>query len=107
MCKCQTLKASNLFELLVYSSQFGRFTQWVDCFKILFGVSSNTIMEEHRKLEEMINLQFGEAKNFRMGDRNENNFLKVTWIDRLSSRNHRKMNTMTTNSKIIIIKVID
>jgi len=47
---------SNLFELLVVSSQDKRFGEWIKCFELLFGVSADQIMTDYNQLITLVNV---------------------------------------------------
>ena len=47
---------SNLFELLVVSSEDKRFMEWMKCFELLFNVTSDQIMTDYNQLFTLINV---------------------------------------------------
>ena len=83
-----SLKASNLFELLLYSSKLGRFEQWFDCFSILFGVSPSTLKDEYENLKEMVQIKI-EEKNYETLGEAHGSFV---WIEEINSKTSRKGN---------------
>ena len=49
------MKVSNLFELLLVSSNDGRFGEWVKCFELIFDISADQIMTDYYELFTLIN----------------------------------------------------
>ena len=84
-----SLKVSNLFELLLYSSELGRFEQWFDCFSILFGVSPTTLIEEYENLKQMVQMKIEEQNEYLM---KTNQYKTFVWIEEIYSNNSRKGN---------------
>jgi len=45
---------SNLFELLVVSSEDKRFDEWIKCFEVLFNVTADLMMTDYNQLFEFV-----------------------------------------------------
>ena len=54
------MKAENLLEVLFYSSgkDDKRFSQFIDCFQVLFGSNNNKIFEDYSTLRSMVQISY-------------------------------------------------
>ena len=53
---CDFKKVSNLFELMVVSSNDKRFNEWLKCFEVLFDVTADQIMADYNDLVSLVNV---------------------------------------------------
>ena len=53
---CDFKKVSNLFELMVVSSNDKRFNEWLKCFELLFDVTADQIMADFNELASLVNV---------------------------------------------------
>ena len=81
----QNASVANTFELLMASENDVRFGQFVNCFQLLFSVSSLDIESEFRTLKRMIKAETT-RKSYIDFDAIERNY---TWMDKIQSRNDR------------------
>ena len=60
--------ASNIFELLAISSTDWRFPQWLECFKLIFGTTTDVIMSDFNELLTLVKITTGTVKYRTFGD---------------------------------------
>ena len=82
-----------MFELLLYADHMEasmedqiHFTQWFECFLILFGPSPDSLMDEYKNLNSTVEVITGEDKVFEMHDCSNNT---VSWVNGFVPRNQR------------------
>ena len=83
------IKASNLFEVLLYSSHDSRFSQFVKCFEVLFNCPVNDLMEEFNVLASMTNITTT-SFDYRVFNMVNLNFNKVSTINAIDERLSQK-----------------
>ena len=72
----------------------GGFDGWFECFRILFDVSSVSLMEEFQNLKALIVIEVGETDTFTMKDES---LKTVTWINGVFPNELRKRKHFISN----------